>query len=55
MVSLRVPREVIGADHLRLYSTLLSFVGCIWGALSPTYNQLYGARILMGAGMASYA
>ncbi|GAA5859514.1 hypothetical protein JCM8547_006858 [Rhodosporidiobolus lusitaniae] len=50
-----ISSSFIGRRHVYLACALLQFVGCIWGGQAQSYNSLYGARVLMGAGMAAFA
>ncbi|KAM0747942.1 MFS general substrate transporter [Meredithblackwellia eburnea MCA 4105] len=44
-----------GRRHTYLLCTIFQFVGCIWGATAQSYGSMYGARVLMGMGMAACA
>lgn len=50
-----ISSALYGRRHAYLACTILSVVSCIWAAVSPDYNTLYGARFFQGVGMAAYA
>lgn len=49
-ILLTVSSAFFGRRSAYLLCAICQFVGCIWAALSPNYDILYGARIVQGFG-----